>query len=65
VPPTLLAAAEGLDGPVVVRGGETQAVEDVFDAMIDVVGIVMPQQLVEPVVALYEALALRVILGVR
>ena len=47
----LLAAAERLDGPVIIVGLEPEAVEHVFDAVIHVVGVVIVQQLVQPVVA--------------
>src|SRR5262245_54875726 len=49
--PALLAAAEGFDGPIIVRRSKTQTVKNLLDAMIDIVSVVMAQQVVEPFTA--------------
>ena len=56
--PALLTAAECLHGPMILLGVETQAFQDLFDSMIDVVGIVMPEHLVEAIVPLSQCLVL-------
>src|SRR5262249_25285512 len=60
-----LAAAEGLDGPLVILGAEAQAVEHLLDVMIDVVGVVMAEQFVEAVVAGGKALVLGLVGSLR
>ena len=56
---TLLSAAERIHRTVVIVGHEAQAAEHVFDAMIDVIGIVVPQEFIEPIIAGGERFVLR------
>ena len=52
-----------VDGPVVVLAAEAEAVEDLLDAVIDVVGVVVAEQFVEAVVAGGEGLVLGLVGG--
>src|ERR1700693_3508581 len=61
--PALLAAAERLDGPVVVLLAEAEAVEDLLDTVLEDVGVVVVEQLVEAVVAGGEGLVLGLVGG--
>ncbi len=61
--PTLLASAEGLDGPVVIGGREAETVKHLLDVVIDVVGVVVAEQFVEAVVARREGAPLGLVGG--
>ena len=50
-PSALLATAERLDGAVVLLLTKAETIENLLDAVIDVVGVVVMQQFVEAVVA--------------
>jgi hypothetical protein len=58
-----LPAAERIHGAIVLFRAKPQAVQNLLDTVIDVVGIVIAEQLVEPIVAACQGLALSFLLG--
>jgi hypothetical protein len=60
---TLLTAAECRDGPMVFLLAEAETIEDFLDMMIDVIGIMVPQQLIEAIVSRSQRGALSVVAG--
>src|SRR5262245_23136031 len=61
--PALLPAAETLDGTVIVVGGKAESVEHLMDAILDIEGVVVIEQLVQTIVAGRERFALRFVGG--
>src|SRR5438128_3959671 len=61
--PALLASAEGLHGPIILRRSKAQTIQNSLDPMIDIVSVVMTKQVIEPLVASGQDAAFTIVGG--